>query len=142
LTSQKLAQKPSEAEEKSLRSALFNLNRSYQDFTRRLETKYPEYFNLKFNAASPSIAQLQQLIPDKTALISYFIDEKNTQLYTYFLSKKSFRITDTKLPAEYDKYITGLRNGLYFMEAHAYSSYDTWANSSSQKGFPVTLMIW
>jgi CHAT domain-containing protein/uncharacterized protein HemY len=121
LISQKLAQKPSEQEEKYFRETIFNLNRSYRDFTKRLENQYPEYFNLKFNAASPSIEQLQNLIPDKTALISYFIDEKNARLYTYFISKKDFTITDNALPAEYDKYITGLRNGLYFMEPATFS---------------------
>ncbi len=119
-TSQKLAQKPSESEEKSLRTTLFNLNRSYEDFTKQLETKYPEYFNLKFNAAAPSISELQNLIPEKTALISYFIDEKKAQLYTYIISKKGFSITEVNLPEAYDKYITGLRNGLYFMEVNAF----------------------
>jgi CHAT domain-containing protein/uncharacterized protein HemY len=120
LISQKLAQKPSEEEEKYLRETLFSLNRSYQEFTKRLENQYPEYFNLKFNSASPSIAQLQNLLPVHTALISYFIDEKNARLYTYLISKKEFTITDKGLPAEYDKYITGLRNSLYFMEAKTF----------------------
>jgi CHAT domain-containing protein len=121
MISQKLAQKPEEQEEKYLRETIFNLNRSYRDFTKHLEGQYPEYFNLKFNSASPSIAQLQNLIPANTALISYFIDEKNNRLYTYTLSNKDFDVTDKALPAEYDKYITGLRNGLYFMEHGAFS---------------------
>jgi len=121
LISQKLAQKPPEEEEKYLRETLFSLNSNYQEFTKRLENQYPEYFNLKFNSASPSIAQLQNLLPDKTALISYFIDEENSRLYTYTISKNDFTITDVGLPKEYDKYITGLRNGLYFLEANTFS---------------------
>ncbi|HEY6437907.1 MAG TPA: CHAT domain-containing protein, partial [Ignavibacteriaceae bacterium] len=121
LISQKLAQKPSEDEEKYLRESLFSLNRSYQDFTKRLESQYPEYFNLKFNPASPSITQLQNLLPDKTALISYFIDEINARVYTYIISKKKFSISDKALSKEYDKYITGLRNSLYFMEVQTFS---------------------
>lgn len=121
LTSQKLAQKPSKDEEKYLRETLFSLNRNYQDFTKRLENQYPEYFNLKFNSVSPSIIEIQNLLPGKTAIISYFIDEKNSRLYTYVISKKNFTITDRGLPKEYDKYITGLRNGLCFIEARAFS---------------------
>lgn len=124
LISQKLAQKPSEEEEKYLRETIFSLNRNYQEFTKRLENQYPEYFNLKYNSASPSINQLQNLVDDKTALISYFIDENadgNNRLYTFIISKKQFRIVDTGLPKEYDKYITGLRNGLYFMEASVFA---------------------
>lgn len=120
LISQQLAQKPSEEEEKYLRETLFTLNRSYQDFTKRLENQYPEYFNLKFNSASPSITELQNLLSKNTALISYFIDETNSRLYTFLISNKDFRIIDGGLPKEYDKYITGLRNGIYFMETRAF----------------------
>ncbi len=121
LVSQKLAQKPTEAEEKTLRASLFALNRSYEEFTEGLEKKYPEYYNLKFNSASPSTSQLRGILPEQTALISYFIDEKNSRLYTYILTKKKFSINEVSLPKEYDKYITGLRNGLYFMEAKVFT---------------------
>jgi len=119
--SQKLAQKPSEDEERQLREKLFSLNRNYQEFTKRLEKQYPEYFNLKFNSASPSIAQLQQLLPQQTAIISYFIDEKNSRLYTYVISKKKFTLEDRALPKEYDRYLTGLRNSLYFLDSYTYT---------------------
>ncbi len=127
LISQKLAQKPSEEEEKYLRETLFSLNRSYQEFTKRLENQYPEYFNLKFNSASPSIAQLQNLLINKTALISYFIDEdekekENNRLYIFLITKTKFEITSKKLPQEYDKLITGLRNALFFQEPRTFST--------------------
>ena len=120
LIAQKLAQKPTEDEEKKLREKLFSLNQQYQEFTKRLETQYPEYFNLKYNAASPSITQLQQLMPPETALISYFIDEKNARLYTYLITKTHFSIADAGLPAAYDKYVTGLRNGINFSEIKSF----------------------
>lgn len=121
LIAQKLAQKPPDEEEKYLRETLFSLNRSYQEFTKSLENQYPEYFNLKYNSSSPTIAQLQKLLPENTAILSYFIDEKNTRLYAFLISKKGLRITDNQLPKEYDKYITGLRNSIYYMEARTFS---------------------
>lgn len=120
LIAQKLAQKPEPEEEKYLRETIFSLNRSYQDFTKRLENQYPEYFNLKYNSAAPSISQLQNILSDKTALISYFIDEFNNRLYTFVISKKKFVIDTKALPPEYDKYITGLRNSLFFQEINTY----------------------
>ena len=120
LIAQKLAQKPEAEEEKYLRETIFSLNRSYQDFTKRLENQYPEYFNLKYNSAAPSITQLQNILTDKTALISYFIDEINNRLYTFVISKKKFTIDTKALPPEYDKYITGLRNSLFFQEINTY----------------------
>lgn len=115
LVSQKLAQKPDEDEEKYLRETSFHLNQSYQAFTQNLEQKYPEYFNLKFNSSAPTVGQLQSVIRSSTALVSYFIDDKNNQLYTYLITKKKFKIRERQLPAEYDKNITGLRNSLYYM---------------------------
>lgn len=116
LTAQKLAQKPSPEEEKSLRETSFNLNRSYKAFIQKLEHQFPEYFNLKFNSASPSIEQLQAMLNDKTALLSYFIDDKNNHLYIFQIRKKNYAIFHRVLSTEFDKYITGLRNGLYFNE--------------------------
>ncbi len=120
LITQKLAQKPEAEEEKYLRETVFSLNRAYQDFTKRLENQYPEYFNLKYNSAAPSITQLQNVLSEKTALISYFIDENNSRLYTFVISKKKFAIETKALPPAYDKYITGLRNSLFFQEINTF----------------------
>jgi CHAT domain-containing protein/Tfp pilus assembly protein PilF len=122
LTARKLAQKPAAEEEKYLREASFNLNRSYAAFVKKLENEFPGYFNLKFNAASPSIHQLQQLLDNKTALLSYFIDDKNSRLYIFIITSHSFRIIDHALPAAFDKLITGLRNALYFNVMDAYAA--------------------
>lgn len=111
---QKLAQKPTAGEEKKLREELFNLNSSYETFTKNLEKDFPEYFNLKFNSASPSILQLQSRLDEPTAVVSYFIDDKNKRLYIFRITKRKFVVTDKSLPKDFDKYITGLRNSLYF----------------------------
>jgi CHAT domain-containing protein len=122
LTSQKLAQKPTPDEEKYLREALFSLNRGYETFVKKLETQFPSYFNLKFNSASPSISQLQQLLDDKTALLSYFLDDKRGRIYIFQLTKSSFDIIDHELPADFDKSITGFRNGLFYNVVGAYQA--------------------
>jgi CHAT domain-containing protein/Tfp pilus assembly protein PilF len=121
LTAQKLAQKPSIEEEKYLRETSFSLKRSYEGFIQNLEKEYPGYFNLKFNSSSPSIKQLQNLLDNKTALLSYFVDEKNDRLYVFLISSKSYKLTDHQLPKEFDKYITGLRNGIFFNVTGAYT---------------------
>ena len=120
LTAQKLAQKPTEQEEKQLRETQFKLNRTYEAFTKQLETKFPEYFNLKFNAASPSIADLQLKMDKGTAIISYFIDDKINHLYIFLITKQSYKIVDRPISADFDKYITGLRNSLFFNDSETY----------------------
>ncbi len=122
LCTQKLAQKPSPEEEKKLRETSFVLNRTYEAFTKKLEQQFPEYFNLKFNSASPSIDQVQSLLTRNKALLSYFIDDKNSRLYIFYLDKNKFKIVDETLPAEFDKYVTGLRNSLYFNDIKIFTS--------------------
>jgi CHAT domain-containing protein/Tfp pilus assembly protein PilF len=121
LTAQKLAQKPTPEEEKYLRETSFALNRAYEAFIENLEKEFPSYFNLKYNAASPSIKQIQNLLDKKTALLSYFIDDKNQQIYIFQISKTKFNVIDHPLPKDFDKNITGLRNGIYFNAPNAYA---------------------
>ncbi len=122
LTAQQLAQKPTESEERYLRETAFNLNRSYEAFTKQLETKFPEYYNLKFNTASPSITELQSRMDAHTAILSYFTDDKNHHLYIFLVTQKHFSIVDHAVPKEFDKYITGLRNSLFFNEIETYKT--------------------
>ncbi|MBN8578323.1 MAG: CHAT domain-containing protein [Cytophagales bacterium] len=116
LVNQKLAQKPSAEEEKYLRETLFELNKLYQNFVTDLEKQFPEYFNLKFNTQAPGINQLQNLLDNQTAIISYFIDEKNARIYTFIIAAKKFEIKERQLPKEYDKYISGFRNSMFFSD--------------------------
>ncbi len=121
LINEKLAEMPSAAEQQALRERSFEVNQRYQLFVRQLEISYPEYFNLKFNTTSPSIKLLQEKLDKQTAIVSYFVDEKNKRLYQYAITSKRVRLTDTALPNDFDRYITGLRNSLYFMSDEVYA---------------------
>jgi tetratricopeptide (TPR) repeat protein len=116
LVSQKLAMKPGAVEERYLRSTFYELNRNYESFSKKLEKDFPAYFNLKYNTSSPTVRQLQTKLPAATALISYFIDEKNNRLYRFTVTKRELSIDDVTLPPQFDRYITGLRNSLVFSE--------------------------
>ncbi len=117
---QKLSQKPSVEEENYLRESLFNLNQEYTAFIKKLETDYPNYFNLKFNSSSPAIGSLQQLLDNKTAIISYFIAENDRRLYQFIITQKHFKIKNLTVPADFDKYTKGLNNGMVFGESQSY----------------------
>jgi CHAT domain-containing protein/Tfp pilus assembly protein PilF len=120
LTNQKLSQKPGELEEKSLRETSYTLNRSYESFIKKLEKDFPQYYNLKFNTASPSMMEIRKLLPKNTAVLSYFIDEANSRLYTFLITSGTYRVFERTVPPEFDKYITGFRNGIYYNEIKAF----------------------
>jgi CHAT domain-containing protein len=120
LLTQKLAQKPATEEEQKLRSALFNLDRDYKAFIQKLEQDFPNYFNLKFNQSSPTIADLQKQLDTKTAILSYFIAEKNKRLYIFILTQNKFTIKNLTLPNEFDRYTKGLNNSLFYNDISIY----------------------
>jgi CHAT domain-containing protein len=120
LLSQKLSQKPGASEESALREKLFATNGEYLAFVKKLEQEYPDYFNLKFNRASPSITQLQKLIRPSQAVVSYFIAEKGRRLYTFVLTPKSFHLFHSTLPEDFEKLIRGFTNSLYYMTEDIY----------------------
>lgn len=136
LCAQGLAQKPSVDEEKYLREASFNLNRQYESFVKKMEKEFPSYFNLKFNATAPSIHQLQTKLDNKTLLLSYFADEKNNRIYSFQITSDNFRIEDRALPKEFDRYITGLRNSIFFNEKKSFCKA---ANSLSHTLLPTRI---
>lgn len=114
LTAQLLAQKPSGSQEQSLRERAFQLNRTYDAFTRNLEKNFPQYFNLKYNTMSPSIGDLQLRLDNHTAVISYFTDDKRNQLYIFVITKNRYKVISRPISADLNRNVTGLRNGLYF----------------------------
>jgi CHAT domain-containing protein/Tfp pilus assembly protein PilF len=121
LTTQKLSQKPTAEEEKNLRETAYNLNRSYESFIKKLEHDFPQYFNLKFNSTSPSMQEIQKNLKEKTAVLSYFIDESHARLYIFLITGKKYKVFERNIPKEFDKYITGFRNSIYFSVPRAYA---------------------
>ncbi len=139
LTVQKLAQKPTAQEEKNLRESAYTLNRDYAAFTKQLEISFPEYFNLKYNTTSPTVHDLQQKLDIKTAILSYFIDDKNNTLYIFKLFKKKYEILTHVLSKDFDRYITGLRNGLFFNDIKTYKISSTELSRILIPKFPTAI---
>ncbi len=101
---------------------LFSLEGQYQEFTKSLEKSYPQYYNLKYNVNIPSIASVAQLLTDSQAVISYFIADKSERLYMFYISKSKFRITNTLKAEDFDRYLSGYRNSIYYNVKDTYIS--------------------
>ncbi|MGC3945069.1 MAG: CHAT domain-containing protein [Chryseolinea sp.] len=115
-----LAQKPSPGEEQHARERLFLTRRQYELFVNRLETDFPQYYNLKYNTTAPTVTELQRLLDGSTAIVSYLIDEDHRGLYIFVITEKRYRVYQLPLPSDLDRNITGLRNGLVFNAAEPY----------------------
>jgi CHAT domain-containing protein/Tfp pilus assembly protein PilF len=117
---QKLSQKPTADEEKTLRQFLFNANIEYETLVRNLEKDYPKYYDLKYNQSSPTVSDVQSLLDNKTAVLSFFVAEKGKRVYQFIITKKNFRLRNLTLPSNFDKLATGLTNSVLFSETKTY----------------------
>jgi len=118
---QKLSQKPSAEEEKKLRQSIFNLNGEYNDFIKKLEKEFPNYYNLKYNQAAPTIANLQKALDLKTAIVSFFIAEKNKRIYQFMITRTNFTIRNLTLPENFDRLTKGFSNSLLYSDVRSYT---------------------
>lgn len=117
LLEQQLANKTNEAE---TRNKLFELNRKYELFIKDLEQKYPEYYNLKYSIKTATVKNLQAMLPQETALISYFTAEKQKRLYIFEVTKKKFRAYSIPLSENFNTDITVLRNAIVYRVKEQY----------------------
>lgn len=61
--------------------SVFATSTRLQALKQELENDYPDYFRLKYDNSSISIASIQRQLPAKTVLLEYFIGEKNAFLF-------------------------------------------------------------
>lgn len=117
---QKLAGKPTPEQEAEYRKALFDWTKNYNDLVASLEELYPTYYNLKHNVSVPNIEAVQGLLDDSTGLISYFVAGKDSVVYTFLVTKNRLKVFDTPLHKNYESYISGYRNSMYYDAPNTY----------------------
>ncbi|WP_185152873.1 CHAT domain-containing protein [Fulvivirga aurantia] len=115
---QKLSEHTADSEQ--YRTSLFELKKEYAAFVKSLEKEYPEYYNLKYNINIPSIDKLQNRLSDNTALISYFIADATLRIYIFQITNKKLKVDNVSQTEDFDRYLSGFRNSLYFKEKEIY----------------------
>lgn len=86
---QKLAKTDTNNED--LKQELFKYDQSYRSFIEQLESDFPAYFNLKYNQKFASVEELQKVVSENSAILSYFTGENN--VYIFNITKNSFKVT-------------------------------------------------
>jgi CHAT domain-containing protein/Tfp pilus assembly protein PilF len=101
-------------DEQIARNKLFELNRKYEVFVKDLEKKFPAYYNLKYNIKLSTVDSVQKNLPKETAMLSYFIAEKQQKIYIFVLTKHKFKAYAIKKEENFDNSITILRNTIIY----------------------------
>ncbi len=104
--------KPNEEKVKRLEEALFTLRREHQELIDQIEKDYPRYHQIKYDNQVASIEQVRtNLGDDKSALLEYFVGEKNN--YLIYISSKNTTVRQVPRSANLSEQTDQLRQLLH-----------------------------
>ena len=75
----------------------------------------------KFNSSIPSSEKIKSLLPEGTAVVSYFIAESSKRLFIFTITRSGLNILNRALPDNTDKMIRGFTNSIFYSEPVTYS---------------------
>ncbi len=109
-----------------LRSSLLSKRSDYENFVRTLEQKYPDYYDLKYNTSLPTVEQVQSKLAEGQVVLSYFITDVTKRVYIFETSKDKLKIHNNPQTEDFNHYISGFRNSIYFKVKDVYeqTAYD------------------
>ncbi len=92
------------------RNKLFKFNRSYDSLMKIFEDKYPKYHELKYGQKLATVGQLQRIIDNNTAMISFTDDDND--LITFVILKNKVEVHRIKKKRNYEDMISLMRMNL------------------------------
>ncbi|MEO9965482.1 MAG: CHAT domain-containing tetratricopeptide repeat protein [Reichenbachiella sp.] len=134
LQEQLLATNQDPANESDLKQKLLALNNRYNEFVRKLESNYPNYYNLKFNVKHVELSELQSALGPQTAVITHFIT--NNRIFTFLITADDYKVSNQPKDETFDKQILGLRNS---MKYDVKKSFLSTAQRLYQELFPIKI---
>lgn len=103
-----LLENPDNERRMLLNDRLFHLNRSRDSLILVFEQQSPEYYHLKYSKTTASVADLQQLLDKKTALINYMVSDSLIHIFT--ITTNDVQVKTTPKPHNFDVKTTLLYN--------------------------------
>ena len=97
-----------------LQSSLLSSLNDYSKFVSEIEKKYPKYYALKYNSSLPTVKDVQAKLEENETVLSYFLTENSKRVYIFEITKNDFELHSNPQTEEFDKYISGFRNSIYF----------------------------
>ncbi|TAF66634.1 MAG: CHAT domain-containing protein [Cytophagales bacterium] len=110
-----------EVEEKTYRDKIFQLNEGYEKLIQKMESEYPQYYNLKYNINPITIEELQTYINKETVVISYAIADKTKQIYIFKITQNNYKIYEVTQTEDFNKYVVMMRNAIHLNNKTAYT---------------------
>ena len=96
-------------EEKVNRLEAARLHQAYQGFLRRLETEYPQYYQLKYPDKNFTAQAMLNLLPDGEAVYSYFQAENQTYVFRLFEGQIKLSVVSAGLDSSLSRWLAFVR---------------------------------
>lgn len=95
-------------------------------FIRRLETEFPEYYQLKYDVSISDAGTVQTHLKKDETLLSYQLLEQTDRIVVFYLTQRSIRVEDRPLPENFRALQRSFRNSITFQAKGSYqeSAYD------------------
>ncbi len=103
----KLAEVFDAEEEAVVRNELFDLRQKYNALIAGFEKDYPKYYEMKYSMNFVTVENLQNVLPAKTAIISYFLGDSLISIFT--ITPESIFLEQVEKNEDFDFDIFGLR---------------------------------
>lgn len=108
---QQLAQQEN-ANNQEMKDLLFSYQNSYRTFISTLESKYPEYYKLKYDQSIATVSSVQKHLAQNAAMLSYFIGDD--ELYIFIITSKGVKAVRKPKGEDFNKIAIGFRNGIKY----------------------------
>ncbi len=123
--------------EKSLRDSLFYYNTKLQNLTKKFETDFPKYFEMKYKDVVVSVEDIQNSIADSVALRSYFLGDSS--IIIFVLTKQTLKVRQYSIPKNFDNQIEDFRKKITSAYKNDIIEYTKTAYRFYQILFPDTI---
>jgi len=95
----------------TISSKIFDLRRQYETLKDTLETRYPEYYRLKYDLSTVSLDYVQDTLLQKgQTLLEYFTGD--SAVYLFVIRPDTFQVVEVKKDFPLEDWVKHLRHGL------------------------------
>lgn len=109
-----LRKQQAESSTPNIEKQLLSVTNNYKKLIAEIEVKYPKYYELKFSRKKTNLSEIQHKLPNGETLVQYFIDDENANLYTFVITKSSYKVYSKSIPNDFNRNLIGFRNAIRY----------------------------
>lgn len=90
---------------------IFELKINQEKLEKTFKTKYPKYYQLRYNTTVSGVKNIQEKLSKKQSLLEYFVGDEN--IFIFLITKDSYAVKQVTLDFPLKNWVQDLRKGIY-----------------------------